>query len=306
MLTGVLFASVLALSDGSTQTEPAPQPTASPDAYRLEDLTVTGRRREELIRDFVENVAEPVPGRKLSRWNSPVCVGVFNLNRDLSQYLIDRISDVAAEMGVRVGEPGCEANVHIVATTQPREVASRFMNDRRQEIMPNISGATNRSARDHFVNSDAPIRWWYLSQVVLSGSGKPAFRRPGDDPTRDRIFVPMPPTRFITPYNDSLRQTYIIIDPARLTHLNSLQLADYLSLVALAQISPTADTEAYNSILNVLDDASAAPSLTQWDLAYLGGLYSASQTQANDHAAQQHIRNRIAQSADRLSDTNAD
>ena len=308
MLSGMVLAGILALNPGTAQAQPAaPQAEASQDAYRLEDLTVTGRPREALIRDFVDNVADPVPGRNLSRWNDPVCVGVVNLNRELSQYLIDRISDVATDLGIKAGEPGCKANVHIVATDQPRETASQFMTDRRRDLIPNVTGATNRSGRSHFTDSDAAIRWWYLSEVIITETGQRAFRMPGQDPLgsvdgNEIITVPVFGSRLISPYSDSLRQVYIIIDPTRLSHLNSLQLADYLAVVSLAQISPTANTEAFNSILNVVDDRDAAPSLTQWDLAYLGGLYSASMTQTSNGASKLHVRGEIARAANRLSE----
>ncbi|WP_292053339.1 hypothetical protein [Brevundimonas sp. UBA5866] len=307
MLTEVIAAGMLAFNSGAPQVAPVvTPPSPSQESYRLEDLTVTGRPRDALIRNFVENVADPVPGRKLARWNDPVCVGVVNLGQDLSQYLIDRISDVAADLGVRTGQPGCKANVHIVATDQPREVAARFMSDRKRDLIPNATGVTNRAMRHHFTESDAPIRWWYLSEVVVTQTGQRAFRMPGDTPMEDGrgeevIFVPKTAPRLTEPYSDSMRQTYIIIDPTQLTHMNSLQLADYLAVVALAQISPTADTESYNSILNAVDDSSAAPSLTQWDRAYLSGLYSATQTPASNAASRLHIRSEIARAADRLS-----
>ena len=308
MLTEVIVAGLLAFNNGTPQAQPvATPPSPSQDVYRLEDLTVTGRPRDALIRDFVDNVADPVPGRKLARWKDPVCVGVANLNRDLSQYLIDRISDIAADLGIQTGQPGCKPNVHIVATDQPREVATRFMSDRKRDLVPNITGATNRAMRHHFTDSDAPIRWWYLSEVVVTETGQRAFRMPGDIPMEDGkgldvIYVPVFGSRLMEPYSDSLRQTYIILDPTQLTHMNSLQLADYLAVVALAQISPEANTESFNSILNVVGDSNAAASLTQWDRAYLSGLYSATQTQSSNGASRLHIRGEIARAADRLSE----
>ncbi len=47
-------------------------------------------------------------------------------------------------------------------------------------------------------------------------------------------------------------------------------------MVAMAQVDPDADTDRFDTILNLFDDPATAPTgLTGWDRAYLEGLYDA-------------------------------
>src|SRR6476661_3151834 len=110
MLASVLG---LALALSAPQTAPPPQ---DPAPTTLEDVVVERRALEDMARDFMEDVAAPNRRRGLARWNTPLCVGVASLQKDVAQAIIDRVSDVAGELGVRIGEPGCDANALIVAS----------------------------------------------------------------------------------------------------------------------------------------------------------------------------------------------
>lgn len=99
----------LALSASAPSSQP-PQPAqASPQdqAVRLEDIQVSGRRLDDLIQSFVGEVAAPNRGRGIARWDRSVCVGAFNLRREAAQYLVDRVSTVAEDLGLNPGDPGC-------------------------------------------------------------------------------------------------------------------------------------------------------------------------------------------------------
>ena len=56
-------------------------------------------------------------------------------------------------------------------------------------------------------------------------------------------------------------------------HLTGPQLADYLSMVSLAQLDPRGEIAEFPTILNVLDNPAVADSMTDWDLAFLEALY---------------------------------
>ena len=81
-----------------------------------------------------------------------------------------------------------------------------------------------------------------------------------------------------------------------------------IAMVSLAQIDPDADTSAYASILNVFNDPDAADSLTQWDTAYLAGLYDAERTRKVGRASRSEIAASIQSAHQRLNaiDDNAD
>src|SRR5690606_16816968 len=60
------------------------------------------------------------------RWHRGVCVGATGLTTQQAQFLVDRISQRAQEVGLTPGRPGCDANVVVVFTADPHGVASQI------------------------------------------------------------------------------------------------------------------------------------------------------------------------------------
>ena len=79
-----------------------------------DEVVVRGRRMSEIedglrieIGKFIDEISVTPMGAGLARWDGSVCVGVHNLERTAAQYLVDRVSRLALEVGLRPGEPGC-------------------------------------------------------------------------------------------------------------------------------------------------------------------------------------------------------
>jgi hypothetical protein len=71
---------------------------------------------------------------------------------------------------------------------------------------------------------------------------------------------------------------------------------DYVALVSLAQIDPTAGADGYDTILNVFDTPqSTQTGLTAWDDAFLRALYRARDATASRQTSD--IARRLAQTA---------
>ena len=234
-----------------------------------------------MIRNFVTDVSQPANNRGLARWNGPVCVGAVNLRSEVGQYVIDRISDVARELEVEAGEPGCRPNVLIVAAVDGAGLASALVEDRPRnfDLRHNGTDAGTRAFRN-FRTGDQPVRWWQISMPVNSENGARAVRLPGDEqPPSIRV---VSASRLRTQIRDDLVRSIIIVDVERLAGANVVQLADYLALVALAQVDAEADTAPYPTILNLFADPASAPAgLTDWDRSYLTALYEHDQLRIN-------------------------
>jgi len=284
--------SLLAQSPDTAQLPPAPAPPvpqepgaqqqAAQDATALSDVVVEGRRLRSVVEDFVGEVAAPATGgRGPARWNGPVCIGVVNLRPEVAQYIVDRASDVARELGLTAGEPGCTANVLIIAAADGRAVADGIVGERRRAFVPGGSGMT-RSFRmlENFRTSEAPIRWWHVSGPVDSESGQLATRLPGQDAPQIAVSRA---SRIRTDIRDDMFKAIIVVDINKTASLSWTQLADYLTLIALAQVDPEADVAAFDTVLNVFDDP-AVPGLTDWDMDYLVALYSLEQNRAGSGA----------------------
>lgn len=293
----LLLAGLIASTTPDTppQVRSAPQ-AASPDLdtpTRLEDIEVTGRSLESLARDFVNDVAAPAPRRNLARWNAPVCVGMSPayLGAETAQYVVDRVSTVAADVGMRTGEPGCTPNIIVTATTAPNELAASMIARNRLIFRPGGTGMEPGGARLRaFRDSDRPVRWWPVSIPTDATTGARAVRLPADcqEPCTmgDLDTLNYAPSisltsssRISTQIVDDLLRVIVVVDANKVAGLSAQQLADYIAMVSLAQINPDADTGRYASILNVFDEPEYAASLTDWDQAYLQGLYSAQRNQ---------------------------
>jgi hypothetical protein len=70
-------------------------------------------------------------------------------------------------------------------------------------------------------------------------------------------------------------------------------LADYVSLVSLTQLDPNADTSHYPTILNLFSEPGAPRSMTEWDVAYLHGVYSMTRDAASAVEQQGQIAHRM-------------
>ena len=224
------------------------------------DVEIIARPRGDTVREFVNEVAAPNRNRGIARWEKDVCIGVANLRGAAAQYIVDRMSAVALEIGLTPGEPGCEANVIVIASDSPDRVAEELVNERLNALIVGGSGMDQgRAALNAFASSDRPVRWWQISMPIDSQTGAAAIRLPrecGGSCTGGADFV----------------------DLEQAQGVNVQQLADYLAMVTLAQIDPEADTHGFQSILNVFDSPASVDGLTEWDQTYLRGLYRANRT----------------------------
>lgn len=286
---------IVALAAALAQAVPGPpqDPTAPP--AQLDEVLVEGRSNPDAARDFVRAVASPAGDRALARWRDPVCVGVANLPAEAAQQMADRVSDWAHSLGLTVGAPGCRANIFIVATDDGDATAHEMVDSRRREFRSGVSGADQGGAAlRRFQNSGRLIRWWHVSLPVDDETGNPVRRLPGQGPiewTGRRLekltdfgvnSLTTSPSRLSSQMRDDLQQVIIVVDVDALDHASFVQVTDHVALVALAQIDAEADTRGFDTILNLFDpDAPPPPTLTDWDRAFLEGLYAAEQNRAN-------------------------
>lgn len=243
-----------------------------PPAVALEEVVVEGRRLEALTREFVDEVSAPTPRRGLARWRGGVCVGVSGIRQDIAQALADHVSRVAMEYGLRPGDPGCTANILIVFAEDGQSLGDAMVERRRRVFHLGVGGLDRGSgALDDFRFSDRPVRWWHVSVPTNANTGEVAIRLPGGDPPRVMGEGLVNKGRWV---RDDLNKAIIVVDGGLVSGVGLPQLADYLSMVALAQVDPEGDTSRFSTILNLFDDPEGSPGLTGWDRAYLDALYT--------------------------------
>lgn len=259
------FATALLLG----QQTPPPQ---DPPASQLEDVVVDGRSLRETVDRFVDDVIAPPVGRGPARWDRKVCIGVANLRNETAQALIDQISSVALRVGLEIGEPGCSANILVVAASDGQAMARALVDARPLAFRPRYAGASRGgSALERFQADDGAVRWWHVSVPIHSETGGVAVRIPG----YGAPLIRQDNSRLTTRIQNDLRRAFVVVDLDDAADVTVQQLGDFIGMVALAQIDPEADTASYNTILNLFGDEVAPAAMTDWDVSYLTSLYDA-------------------------------
>lgn len=251
------------------------------EAQAPDEVIVRGRRMSEvedelrvMVDEFVGEVVAPSLGRGLARWNRRVCIGVSNVNRSAGQYLADRISRLAVDVGLNVGEPGCVPDVIVLFTTDGAATAAQMVDTEPTMFRPaaNQGGSTlGRAALDDFVQSDRAVRWWHVSLPVDARNHEPAIWMPRME--RAPSVNVAGPSRIHDGVVDDLMRVFIVVDSRKLAGTTWQQLGDYLAVVSLAQIDPDANPRAFDTILNLFSNPKAYSGLTDWDHSYVRALY---------------------------------
>ena len=278
LLAGLLLSSKLSAQDISTETE---------SARVDEEVIVRGRRLGELefdirpyIRDFLDEITLPARGRGYARWHRRVCVGVQNLENRPAQFIVDRVSSLALDVGLEPGEPGCNPQVIIIFSTDAKQMAAGMVENEPRVFRP-IAGYAGMDrgleGLDFFVESEAPVRWWDVSMPVDVRTGNPAIQSNNVSCTRAPYCFPIfwvdGPSRVHSGVRDDLQYVIILVDVTKLNGTTWRQLGDYLAFVSLAQIDLNADPAEYDSILNLFSNPAAYSGLTDWDRQFIHALY---------------------------------
>ena len=262
--------------------EPAPGATTSSDSQGIEEVIVRGRRMSDIEDDlqieigkFIDEIAALPMGRGFARWQGRVCVGVHNLERTAAQYLVDRISALALDVGLAPGEPGCNPDVIVIFTADGKETASYIVENRAEVLRPTGDGGQHRglAAMDEFAESDRAIRWWHLSMPVDARNGNSAQRQNGESLTAYPTVIVDGPSRLHSGVRDAMLRVIIVVDSSKLTGTTWQQLGDYLAVVSLAQVDLDTDPRTFDSILNLFSNPKAYSGLTDWDRSYVRALY---------------------------------
>ena len=256
-------------------------------ATTVEDIVVLGMPLREQVETFVDDVTAPATGWGPARWDERwgICVGVVNLRGDVAQAMADRISEVALDLNLTVGEPGCSPNVLVIATDDAPALAAAMVERSPNAFRPRYSGAARPASQlEIFQTRDSPVRWWHVSMPTDSETGTRATRLPGDyvgsyDRAIDVLgYAPQVSvsvaSRIQSSIEDTMKRSFVIIDVDRLGGVSLEQLGDYVAMVALVQVNPDADTGRYETILNLFEQPDSIAGLSGWDRAYMEGIYA--------------------------------
>lgn len=249
------------------------QEAQEPPVTRVDDVVVVGEPLIARSERFTEAVAGPVPGRGIARWRGPVCVAVANFRPETAAWIADRMVSTGAELGVPIQEPECEPNVLVVGAVDADALVAGWIEAAPAQFRsPYADTGATRASLTAFRDNDAPVRWWQASVPkhydVFTGRAQPTCCGMN---VQIQVYARSQLSHRI---RDDLHRVVVVVDVDRLEGVTGEQLADYLTLVAFAQVDPQADTAGFDTILNLFG-AAAPPGLTEWDRAYVRAMYAA-------------------------------
>ncbi len=275
----------------------------------------------------VEALAQADGKGQLARWGTPICPATMGLPDAFNHFIVDRMRSVAQKVGAKAGDPGCQANVLVLVTRDPATFTRRLV-ALKERALAGGRWPVEKAKLETFANDTRPVRWLYMSDTVQSGGGDATSQVPqaaavtnGNSASGDRgsngastgengleaflgkgalpsapQFGNVHPSRLTPTGEQAFSQVVIVVDADRIAGLGAGQLADYLSMVALAQARSDASFSGVDTVLNLFAsdrDATQRPAgLTGWDTRYLTALYN-SDAQANYAAQISHIATRM-------------
>jgi hypothetical protein len=293
MKRSLFIAAFLALLGATAIAQPAAQPAAND-----EEVVVTAERLHTVLREFVGSLsAPPTAENQLGRWENKICPAVIGLTHaSEAQAIIDRIALRAHQIGLNAEASGCRANLVVFVTSDAGRLAEgivRNMNDwvHSDSHTRNTLGQAELAA---FIGSTKPVRWWHVLETVGADGQRIADAIGGSRDIPGAVSAFAPPGLLRATRQD-FRSVLVIVDSRQAQGYGLDSLGDYVAMVSLAQLRADADTSAYPSILNLFSATNAPRAMTDWDLAYLNGLYHAQRDALSARRQEGEIADRMTQ-----------
>jgi hypothetical protein len=271
---------------------------AIPSEHQLDSITVEAKKEREELRlqvdQFVTSAVVHHLGESLMRWDTKVCPLVAGLPRDQGEYILQRLSQSARNAGAPLAPEKCTANFFVLVSSQ----ADRILEELRKKRPRLFDTTGGLGALQHFLVTERPIRVWYNWQNQGDpAAGTSIIAAPiGSGPTvgglvmggaltgptspssvwSDRGSYRLPNTRLSLTVTKSINTAIIIVDLPRMKGVSVGQLADYVTMVGLAEINLDRTIVSAPSVLRLFSEPREAPvdGMSPWDQALLKSLYA--------------------------------
>jgi hypothetical protein len=268
-----IFAVSVLLMSGSMQ---ASAQTAEPS----ESVTVSGNKLREQFHQFLNSFVTPAPfSGKIARWERRICPLVVGQNPEANAFIRQRVKYIALAAGAHINpDAACKPNIEIVFTTTPQALLDNV----RQHAMDYLGYAESKAQLQKLATVTRPIEVRYTTE----STGYNGMREVDSDILSgvDESMMFLHPIGASSSsgwrINDGIESGFnhilIVVDSTKMAGQKIVPLADYISMLALTQLnSLDACQQNQPSVVNMMATGCDRPvdSLTEYDLAYLQGLY---------------------------------
>lgn len=274
---GVALLAALSLLGRASQADSPANTPASTAGEALSQITVEAQRQDTAKRahEFVSHAPVQVNSESIARWNKAICPMVAGLPRANGEFVLARLSDIAAAVGATPAPSGCNVNLVIVVAADPVALLKAWAAHVHYQ---NLFGDAGAMQIDRFLNTPRAVRVWYNHE---SAPANGAVETPDTPLTSGAESLKLPSTRVFDASRLEFTEVWGIsavielVDSSRIKGFKFGQLADYLAMAALAEFNFDADFGTMPTILRLFNAPAETgiSSLSDWDQAYLKALY---------------------------------
>lgn len=246
--------------------------TAQPADDRT--IVVEGERKqqEQAIRDMAKSVVGHLQfGRPLPRFFEPLCLAVAGVKPAVGDSFAARIIDNARRADVPVADGKCQPNALVILSRDGRNQLEAA-----RKKYPHLFDSLKELDVKKLLNARDPAFAWQVTEVRgVDGREFSGMRLEG---TREiKINSQYQIGRLNQPIRIDVNAAVVLIDANEVRGKTATQLADYASFRLFATTNEISE-EAANSMPTILSlfiaPDSTPPELSEFDLAYLRGLYA--------------------------------
>ena len=235
------------------------------------EIVVKGQRQsEEAVRSLVEQLTPARRGEQIVRHSVEVCPATLGLAGRQNAIVTARLRRVAAAVGAPLGGPRCKPNLFVVVAEDRAAMVQAIRAGWRDP-----QGTLLRSP----VDPKAPATVLHLEGLLDANNRLVGIRPETGDGGGGYYELEVFASPRIRPTSSpTFMASVMVVEPAAIEGLTTLQLADHAAMRLLARTDPARlGPNSPPSILGALSApiGSAVPlSLTSWDLAFLKALYA--------------------------------
>lgn len=256
-------AAPLAAQDSAAEAEFELDPTLEGG----QDIVVTGEReeleaqaRDQALTITPRDLSHAAP---LARMTRPVCPGIYGATEETAYEIIGRLRSNADRIGhSAVRGRACSPNV-IVAFVDDPLAEFNDLRDNHHELVDGLDYWAAKRVREQ----DGDVLAWNVT-IMKNRDGIGSDGRPP-------VFETTSSGRLELGVREDIEASVVMIRRDAIEGLDTIAIADYVTMRALARTEPTEGTTQLGTILELFDESVEAPPyrLTAFDEAYLTSLY---------------------------------
>jgi len=247
----------------------------------LETVVVQGTREEQVRRDiqtFVHKVTR-LEGEFVGRWRALVCPMVVGVSDSQAQFMARRVIEVQNIVRKKKPDPDreCQPNLFVIITDEADQLLADW-----KERDPGMFRWKSREGVSRSVGT-GPVRTWH-NAIVGGAHGQGLTQTQHHLPIETQDGCGLIDSRIQASCWEHITAVVVLVDTRATGKVTLAQLADFISVVSLSQIDLSADLGGVDSILTLFAEppGEVPPAgLTEWDFAFLNGVYRASYSPMN-------------------------